>query len=219
MIFESYLDKKLKRPDFSAFESLVIDPTTVERLLNQIGDYDPELLSHCFRVGDLASRSSHHLPLPWRRSIATAALLHDIGKTYIPKSITAGDSTLTDDQWVMMKDHVSIGADIVWREIGNRPIRYLVGWHHAHQQSAYPFDYEKVMKTKNPARRESHIWRASKILAGCDQVDALLSPRSYKQAWSFETVVNKLVENGFSLEESIRYTKLGAELHSGLRNN
>ncbi len=219
MIFEIDLDRKLNTPNLSELGDLVIEPKVVDRLLNEIGEYDQELLNHCLRVGYLATKTSSHLPFGWRRFITTAALLHDIGKTSLPKSITTGDTKLSEDEWLKMRDHVSIGADRVWKDLGNRQIRYLVGWHHVHQQGAYPFDYEKVKSAKNVKKKESNLWVASKILAGCDQVDALLSPRSYKPAWSFETVASKLVENGFSLPESISYTKLGAELHSRLRNN
>ncbi|MBN2246425.1 MAG: HD domain-containing protein [Candidatus Aminicenantes bacterium] len=104
--------------------------------------------------------------------IGIAALFHDIGKIAISKQILKKESKLTDKEFDKMKDHTTMGTEILIGYVstfGILPAVVAFEHHMRYDSSGYP---------KVPYPQPLHI--ASLIVSICDVYDALAQKRSYK---------------------------------------
>lgn len=117
--------------------------------------------------------------------------LHDIGKTKIPYAIIHKNGKLTDEEWVVMKTHTTLGAEILEQakkqnssltDFLNTAIDIAVAHHERWDGSGYPRGLAGVA-----------IPLAGRIMAVADIYDALISRRSYKEPWSHEDAVAEIL--------------------------
>jgi HD-GYP domain-containing protein (c-di-GMP phosphodiesterase class II) len=105
--------------------------------------------------------------------VRRGALLHDIGKVGIPDSILVKPGPLTEEEWAVMKRHVSDGYELL------APIPFL--------QQALDIPYchhERWDGTGYPrGLKGEEIPLAARIFAVIDVWDALCSDRPYRKAW------------------------------------
>jgi len=140
-----------------------------------------------------------------------AAPLHDIGKVGIPDAILQKPGKLTDDEWVIMKTHTTIGENILsaahlQSDKANPIINMaykIAGSHHERWDGT---GYPRGLKGKD-------IPLAGRIMAIADVYDALVSKRVYKPKWTYEEGISEilslkglqfdpLIVDAFVLEES-----------------
>ncbi len=112
------------------------------------------------------------------QELLVASPLHDFGKIGIPDAILHKHGKLDAEEWMMMKRHSEIGAELLSRSKRN-PIRMasiIAGQHHEKWDgSGYP----------NGLKGESiHLY--ARIAAIADVFDALQSHRCYKEPWTIE---------------------------------
>lgn len=129
--------------------------------------------------------------------VARGGLLHDVGKTRVPKAILDKPSSLDVAEWQVMRGHVKAGYDIVVRALGYAPsYAHIIAEHH-----------ERCDGSGYPAGRQPHqIAFDSQLVALVDAYDALTSRRSYKPAISaFEALrVMSVTMRGQFNEELLR---------------
>lgn len=122
-----------------------------------------------------------NLPAQEVERIKLGALLHDIGKIGIPEHILRKPTVLSDEEWEIMKQHPSIGADKVLKP--NKALHDLipiVKYHHEHLDgSGYPFGL-----------KGEEIPQSARIVAIADAFHALISDRPYRKGLT----VNKACE-------------------------
>ncbi|AWI55516.1 two-component system response regulator (plasmid) [Aquabacterium olei] len=113
-----------------------------------------------------------------------AAPMHDIGKIGIPDHILLKPGPLTPEEWATMKQHPTIGGEI----IGDHPsavlrmARRIAECHH-----------ERWDGTGYPAGLQGEaIPIEARIVAVADVFDALTTARPYKKAWPVEEAVERL---------------------------
>lgn len=113
--------------------------------------------------------------------IYRAAPLHDVGKIAIPDLVLNKPGKLDDAEWVVMKTHAAIGGRLLG---GSRlPIvrhaALIAAQHHERWDGGgYPAGI---------AGPDIHPY--ARLVGAVDVLDALLSKRSYKEAWSEAEVV------------------------------
>ncbi len=131
---------------------------------------------HTQRVTELATRLATAMGMkePDLTHLRRGALLHDIGKIGIPDSILLKPGALTDEEWVIMRQHPVHAYEML------SPIKYL--------QPVLEIPYchhEKWDGTGYPRGLQGEqIPLAARIFAVVDVWDALTSSRPYREAWT-----------------------------------
>ncbi len=127
-------------------------------------------------------------------SYAKAAPLHDIGKVGIPDHVLNKPGKLTPEEWGIMQSHANIGADAIWRSIQYEEDQTALGFLHIAMEIAANH-HEKWDGSGYPnGLRGEAIPLSARLMALADVFDALLSKRSYKQAFTVEQAVEIILE-------------------------
>jgi HD-GYP domain-containing protein (c-di-GMP phosphodiesterase class II) len=107
-----------------------------------------------------------------RPEVGYGFFLHDIGKVGIPEDILCKNGALSDPEWDVMREHPTIGAQIV------APIQFLgdavevIRHHHERfDGNGYP-----------SGMRGEEIPLAARVFAVADSYDAMTSDRPYRDA-------------------------------------
>ncbi len=108
--------------------------------------------------------------------ITIGALLHDIGKMIIPRDIVNKQSKLTDEEYQIMKDHPTLGYQMIkdYDDISNTSKLIVLNHHEREDGSGYPSGNGAAL----------HI--GAKIVGACDILEALITERPYRRAVSLE---------------------------------
>ena len=166
------------------------DLGTLQALARTVDTNSSWTAGHSERVTDRAMDIGRELGLPPREIslLQRGGLLHDIGKIGVPPSILDKPGKLTEEEFVVIQSHPSKGVMIL-RPIPNlRKVLPMVSQHHErYDGKGYP----------NGLSGES-ISLHARILAVADVVDALVSDRPYRPAWSREKVLVYTRENSGS---------------------
>jgi HD-GYP domain-containing protein (c-di-GMP phosphodiesterase class II) len=112
--------------------------------------------------------------------LGTGAMLHDIGKIFIPESIIDKPGPLDRREYDIMKDHVLFGYDYLKSTISEEDILHIVRDHHERLDGrGYPNGLEG-----------EEIGRNSRIVSAADVYCALVSDRSYRKGYTFEQAIS-----------------------------
>jgi putative nucleotidyltransferase with HDIG domain len=135
-----------------------------------------ELHQHSHAVarlaGDLA-RAIGCSPYEQER-IQTGALLHDIGKQFIPSAILDKEDSLTPAEYRFVQQHVELGHSYLLRFVSDGILLNTVLYHHERWDGGgYPF-----------GMAGEDIPLGGRICALADVWDALVTDRCYHKAWS-----------------------------------
>jgi len=135
----------------------------------------------------------HEHKSSYPRHVFNFAPMHDIGKVGVEDSILLKPGKLTSEQWLEMKKHPVIGADVLRRcesqvnqagySMFTIGIEIAEGHHEKFDGSGYPYQ-----------RKGEEIPLSARIVALADVFDALTSRRPYKEAWPIEKAL-KLIDD------------------------
>ena len=157
---------------------------TVAALTSAIDANDPYTHGHSYRVSRYALRVGRALGLPARdlEILEYGALLHDIGKIAIKHDILLKKERLTDQEFTSLKQHPSVGADIVENLKFLREAAVLVRYHHEQPNGGgYP-----------EGLRGNDIPLGARIILVCDAFDAMTSDRPYRKGLPVAQVVAQI---------------------------
>jgi putative nucleotidyltransferase with HDIG domain len=184
--------RKAKRLMQSAVNAIIQDDSTLLGLAN-IKNYDDYTFNHSVNVAIYAIALGQRIGVPKKHlaHLGMSGLFHDAGKTRIPKEILNKTEKLTAEEWVVMRAHPIIGAEIVismkeWGELSTRMIDAAFEHHLKYDLTGYP---------KLARRRKVSLF--GRIVAIADFYDALVRPRVYNR---YPFVSEKIL--GFMLERS-----------------
>ena len=158
---------------------------------------DPETGGHLERMAQYAQLIAAHLAPKWTLSdrqiqhLLLFAPLHDLGKLAIPDRILLKPGKLTEQEFLKMQEHTTLGVELLERVISHhgleslpdvQMLKNLVLYHHEHLDgSGYPFGLSGEA-----------IPIEARIIAVADVFDALTSDRPYKKAWTLDAAFKEL---------------------------
>jgi response regulator RpfG family c-di-GMP phosphodiesterase len=136
--------------------------------------------AHVKRVGEITALLGAALQLPARdvADLRQAAPLHDVGKIGIPDAILNKPGKLTAEEWEVMQTHARLGYELL-NTSDKRVLQLAAVIAHEHHERWDGKGYPQQL-----AGSQIHI--AGRISALADVVDALVSNRCYKAAWTLE---------------------------------
>ena len=158
------------------------------RLISASEERDNETGMHVRRIGLYAAAMGTVLGWnqDWVDQIRAAAPMHDIGKIGVPDAILQKPGPLTEEEWIVMRQHSTMGARILrGSRVGFIKMAAAIAQSH-HEKwdgTGYP---EGLWGTDIPIE--------ARITAIVDVYDALSHRRAYKQSWTEEKVVETLRE-------------------------
>lgn len=161
--------------------------STISLLTDIIELKEPYTAGHQERSATLCELISDELNIPrWQKeTISFAARIHDIGKTAIPAEILSKPTSLSKNEMNLVHYHVESGYNLVKKLDSNMNLSEIILQHHERiDGSGYP---------NGIVGKDMLI--ESKILAVADVVDAMLSHRPYRSAFSTQKVIKELEDN------------------------
>ncbi|MCK5114488.1 MAG: HD domain-containing protein [Phycisphaerae bacterium] len=138
---------------------------------------------HSERVGryaiEFAEFANLHIDI---ELLHTSAMLHDVGKLFVPLDIITKASRLTAEEFQQMQGHSRQGWGMLQQNKFFHQAADIIKYHH-----------ERWDGGGYPGRlRGEDIPLMSRIIHLVDAVDVMLTPRTYKKPYPIEWVVSEL---------------------------
>ena len=174
---------------------------TISALALAVEAKDRYSSGHLERVADYAIRIARKFDLSEEdiKILRDGARLHDLGKIGILDDILKKPTSLTEQEWEMMKKHTEIGEGII------KPIRSLaklgdvIRHHHEkYDGSGYP-----------DGLKGEDISLLARILCVADIFDALTTDRPYRKAYTVEEAKQELLKMKEKLDPKVVNAFLG----------
>ncbi|WP_286237146.1 response regulator [Neptuniibacter halophilus] len=177
----NYLEDRVRERTQELYEANV---ETITKLA-MVCDYkDKDTGNHINRVKSYSEELGRAIGLAPEvvRRLGYSSMMHDVGKITTPDSILNKPGPLNDEEWQTMRQHCLAGS----RVLGGSPFfnmaRDIAMYHH-----------ERIDGTGYPKGLQGdEIPLAARIVAVVDVFDALVSKRSYKDAWSLDEAMDEL---------------------------
>lgn len=160
---------------------------TVGAIALTVEKRDPYTAGHMQRVAELAMAIGRGMNLEEGAitGLQMGALIHDIGKIYIPAEILNRPGRLTPVEFDLIKTHPQVGYDIVKDIDFPWPVAEMIVQHHERMDgSGYP----------NGLRGKA-IGIEARILAVADVVEAMASHRPYRAALHLQVALDEIEQH------------------------
>ena len=184
--FEEELLNKFNNEDIINQNHLVEVVTSLATAIDAKDEYTKDHSTSVARYAEALARALN-LPEKEVERIKLGAMLHDVGKIGIPENILRKPTQLSDEEWSIMKQHPTIGAEKVL--MPNKSLHDLipmVKYHHEHWDgTGYP---ERLKGEEIPY--------TARIVSIADAFHALVSDRPYRK--------------GLGIDKACEILKLGA---------
>jgi putative nucleotidyltransferase with HDIG domain len=168
----------------------------IQAFARLIESKDPYTAGHQLRVSQLsvAIAQAMDFSADAAEQIRMAAMVHDIGKIYVPVEFLNKPGRLNSSEWDIVKMHAQIGHDILSPISFPFPIHEIVLQHHERiDGSGYPMGL-----------KESEIHVEAKIIAVADVVEAIPHHRPYRPAKGFDEVIDEMrINRGIKYDSKI----------------
>ncbi len=173
---------------------------------------DRYVSGHARRVSGYAVAIGRRLRLEVEQleQISLAALLHDIGKIATPDHVLLKPGPLTEEERIVIRQHVECGARLLARVPGMEETTELVRYHHEDYNGAgYP---EGLAGEQIPF--------GARVIRVADAYDAMTSPRPFRDALGHEAAIAELREGaGTSFDPEVVRAFCGLEALATIRDH
>ena len=160
---------------------------TIQTIAMIVQTRDPYTAGHQRQVDKLATAIAREMGLSEDRikGIRTAALLHDIGKIYVPAEMLSRPGHLTESEYDIMKKHPQVSFDILSMIEFPWPVAEIVSQHHERLNgSGYP-----------GGLKGAEILLEARILAVADVVESMASHRPYRPTVGMDKALAEINDN------------------------
>ncbi|WP_127716445.1 HD-GYP domain-containing protein [Halobacteriovorax sp. HLS] len=145
----------------------------VEALADTITKKDSYTGGHTKRVAHFAKKIGEQMSLTWdeMNDLKLSAVLHDIGKIGIEDKILKKSAALTDEEFLIMRDHPRLGYEIL-KNVDSLS-RVIDGMRYHHERpdgKGYPYGL-----------KGDEIPTIAMIISVADTFDAMISTRPYRK--------------------------------------
>jgi HD-GYP domain-containing protein (c-di-GMP phosphodiesterase class II) len=141
---------------------------------------------HAVRIAAIAEKIAEalHMAPQDRRSLSTAAHMHDLGEVAMEREYIRRAGSLTDEERVDLARHPVIGEQEAARASADRAAQLLVRWHHEWWNgTGYP-----------DALRQNEIPLGARILRIADSYAALTDARPFRPAMSEDEARGQIID-------------------------
>ena len=170
---------------YESIYSNVMD--TLKSLISSLQVRDHYTEEHSNRVTEESIRIALRMNCSVKdiESLKIAGVLHDIGKIAVPDSILLKQGKLTTEEYLIIKNHPTIGENIVKPIILLDKERRIIQCHHERWDgTGYPIGL-----------KGNDIPFLARILSVADSFDAMTNNRPYRSAMLKEEAIGELVRN------------------------
>ncbi|MFA0194640.1 HD domain-containing phosphohydrolase [Vibrio artabrorum] len=178
------LAKKNKRILSLQKQTLSVQKDMIHVLGEAIETRSGETGNHVKRVAKLSALLAKHYGLSHREieMIEIISPMHDVGKISVSEYILDKPDKLTEEEWVIMKQHTTAGYHLLKSGAGDiTNLAAIIAYEHHERWDGKGYPTGK-------AGEDIHLF--ARITAVADVFDALLSARCYKEPWPLERVVD-----------------------------
>jgi len=162
--------------------------STLEILVDTLEERDRATANHSRQVSVYASRILEEIPevpAQMTETIQWASRVHDLGKVGVRDSVLFKAGRLDPDEWVQMRSHAVIGADIITRLSQSDRIAMIIRHHHERWDGkGYP-----------DGLAGETIPIGSRIIAVADTYEAMTADRPYRRALPAEVAYKEILAN------------------------
>ena len=161
-----------------------ISVATLEVLVNALEAKDPYFRGHSARVADLSAMvaAEHGCTDEQIEAVRTGGRLHDIGKIGIREEILSKQGPLTAEEYDEVKQHVTVGSQILAPLVHLKDVLSFVRNHHERWDGlGYPD------RLKGDA-----IPLGARIIGAVETFDALTTARPYQEKMPPEVAVERM---------------------------
>jgi len=191
-----YLSKQAGRNQVSlasaGMSTLAFDLHKEEQILNAVRALaatvdakDHRTYGHSKKAAEYAAQIANALGYSSDKvaMLKAAALLHDIGKIRVPDNILLKSGSLTDSEWIAIREHPKFGVAILKHIKSLGGCLPIIQHHHEHfDGKGYP-----------AGLRGEDIPLDARILAIADAYDAMTSPRPYRSKLHPQEALDEIV--------------------------
>ena len=157
----------------------------MSELLDRLESKDGSVSDHTAKVGRLSAAIAARLGLgvDEQRLVELGALVHDVGKLFVPDRILMKSGGLNELEWAVMRRHAAAGERVLAHILDLPDILAVVRSHHERWDgSGYP-DGKRAEEIPLPAR----------IVAVADAFQAMIEPRPYRRPRSRAAALAEIV--------------------------
>jgi PAS domain S-box-containing protein/putative nucleotidyltransferase with HDIG domain len=179
------IDITALKDSFSRLKKLMEE--TVNGLVSAVEKRDPYTAGHQRRVSLLASAIAKKMEMDKTKAdgLRIAAIVHDIGKIYVPSEILSKPGKLTTAEFDLIKTHPMAGFEILSTINFPWPVAEIVLQHQERKDGS---GYPKGLK-------DDEILIEAKIISVADVVEAIASHRPYRPSLGIEFALNEIASN------------------------
>lgn len=168
---------------------------------------DDVTYSHSMNVSMMACILGKWMNLPAHQTteLALSGMLHDIGKVLVDQSVLNKEGKLTDDEYTHIKEHTTLGYEIVSMTDIPIGVKHAILMHHEKMNGAgYPLGLSW-----------NRIHQYAKIISIVDIYDAMTAERPYHRRYHPFHVINMFEEECYGiLDTDILYIFLERIAHN-----
>lgn len=161
-----------------------VEAPTIKSLLSALRAHDPYTYRHSLRTVRLSLLLGRAcgVGLPALRDLGFGAVVHDLGKIFIPGEVLHKVGRLDEHEWAAIRRHPREGARLLLGVSAPRGVCRVVAEHHESWDGrGYP-----------AGLRGEEIDFNARVVAVADAFDAMTSVRVYRRAADFDAAAAEL---------------------------